>query len=120
MRDKKREKLQRIVNKSVRAMNMNIREDPMWRGRYFARQIDAAFWNFEDGSGVEMRFMLRFFDRKTNKSEDFVFDTFTGGIKFFNWKLFEKMNDFIINSGVWEEDPRPTYDNTPDYRKEHF
>ena len=120
MRNKKREKLQRQVNKKVRNMNLNIHNDPLWKGRYFARQIDAVFCDFEDGSGVEINFVLRFFDRKTKKYKDYIFHTFSGGTKWLNWDLFKFMNEFIINSGVWEENPRPTYDNTPDYRKEHF
>ena len=120
MRDKRREKLQREVNKKVNDFNINIKNDPLWKGRYFARQVDAVFYNFEDGSGVEMKFALRFFDRKKNYFEDYYFNTFSGGVDWLNWKFFESMNSFIINSGVWEEDPRPTYDNTPDFRKEKF
>lgn len=120
MRNKKREKLQRQVNKKVRNMNIDIREDPLWKGRYFAHQIRANFHEFEDGSGVMMNFTLRFFDRKTKKYKDYIFHTFSEGTKWLNWDLFNFMNEFIINSGVWEESPRPTYNNTPDYRKEYF
>ncbi|MDV3428503.1 MAG: hypothetical protein LIR50_16035 [Bacillota bacterium] len=120
MRDKKRKKLQRQVNKKVRELNLNIKNDPLWKGRYFAHQINTAFWNFEDGSGVEMSFVLKYTDRKTGKTKEHNFHTFSGGIKWLDWKLFETMNDFILNSGVWEENPRPSYDNTLDYRKEHF
>ncbi len=120
MRDKKRRKLQRQVNKVVKNMNLDIRNDPLWKGRYFARQVDVAFLNWEDNSGVEMKFALKFMDRKTKQSREYYFDTYTSGAKRLNWELFEAMNDFIINSGVWAENPRPTYDNTLDYRKEHF
>ena len=120
MRNKKREKLQRQVNKKVRNMNLNIREDPLWKGRYFSRQIRANFHDFEDGSGVVMNFTLRFFDRKTKNIKDYSFHTFTDGVDWLNWDFFEAMNEFIIKSGVWEENPRPTYENSPNYRKEHF
>ena len=120
MRNKRREKLQRQVNKKVKNMNIDVRKDPLWKGRYFARQIRANFHEFEDGSGVMMNFALRFFDRKTKNFKDYYFHTFTGGVDWLNWDFFEAMNEFIINSGVWEESPRPTYNNTPDYRKEHF
>lgn len=120
MRDKKRRKLQRDVNKKVRNLNLNIRNDPLWKGRYFARQIEAMFYDFEDGSGINIVFTLRYTDRKTGKTKDFSFSSYSGGTHWLGWDFFETMNDFIINSGVWEENPRPTYENTPDYRKEHF
>ena len=117
MRDKKRKKLQKEVNKVIKSMNFAIKNDPLWKGRYYAKQINAVFKNFYDGSGIEMKFVLRFIDRKTSKNKDFYFDTFTGGVRFLHWELFDTMNNFIINSGVWNENPRPTYDNTPDYRR---
>ena len=120
MRDKRRRKLQRDVNKKVRNLNLNIRNDPLWKGRYFARQIKASFYDFEDGSGTNIVFILRYTDRKMGKTKDFSFDSYSGGTRWLGWDFFKTMNDFIINSGVWEENPRPTYDNTPDYRKEHF
>ena len=120
MRDKKRKKLQKQVNRIVKNINLGIKNDPLWKGRYFIRQINATFWNFEDGSGIEMEFMLRAHDRKTNQTEDKIFNTFSGSAYWLNWDFFNFINDFILNSGAWEENPRPTYDNTPDYRKEHF
>ena len=57
-----------------------------------------------------------FHDKKTHK-------TYITDVKFGNdwlfWdghKLWREMNDFILDSGVWEENPRPTYENTPDFR----
>ena len=58
MRDKKRKKLQKEVNKIVKNMNLAIKNDPLWKGRYYARQISAIFENFYDGSGIEMKFIL--------------------------------------------------------------
>ena len=34
MKDKQRKKAQRKINKLVRALNQNIREDNLWRGRF--------------------------------------------------------------------------------------
>ena len=120
MRDKRKRKLQKEVNKKVRNLNLNIKNDPLWKGRYFARQVKAKFFDFEDGSGVTIQFVLRYTDRKTGETKNFYFDSYSGGTRWLSWEFFETMNDFIIKSGVWEENPRPTYDNTPDYRKEHF
>lgn len=120
MRDKRKRKLQRGVNKEVKNLNLNIRNDSLWKGRYFAHQIKAKFYDFKDGSGTNIIFTLRYTDRKTGKTKDFYFDSYSGGTRWLGWKFFETMNDFIINSGVWEENPRPTYENTPDYRKERF
>ena len=56
------------------------------------------------------------YDKKTHK-------TYLTNIKSANdwlfahgYKLWREMNDFILDSGVWEENPRPTYENTSDFR----
>ena len=50
-----RKKHQRRINKYVRAMNKNIANDDLWRGRFVTRQVDSpTFYTYEDGSGAEL------------------------------------------------------------------
>ena len=55
MRDKKRKKLQKEVNKVIKDMNFAIKNEPLQKGRYYARQINAIIKNFYDDSGIKMK-----------------------------------------------------------------
>lgn len=108
---------QRAINKSMRVLNKNIENDPLWKGRYCVRQY-RGWWkpDWEEQNYYIFYVQFIFYDKKTHK-------TYLTGIKSANdWlfgyghKLWLEMNDFILESGVWEENPRPTYENTPDFR----
>lgn len=97
MRDKQRKKAQAKINKSVRALNKNIINDNLWRGRFIIRQIDACWDRFEDGSGGELRVWLEIRDLKTGLYMGFSVDNYGTG-----WRLWENCNKFIAEySGVW-------------------
>lgn len=107
MRDKNWKRLQKKVNKVVRAMNQNVYNDDLWLGRFYAHQIKASYWKFEDGSGGELQVWLEFVDRKTGKTKLETIDTL-GNERFLAADVYWKMNDFITEYiKVWEtEDPR--------------
>ena len=99
MRDKQRKKAQKKINKSVRVLNKNIKNDSLWRGRFVVRQTDA-YWNrFEDGSGGELNVRLEIRDLKTGLYMGFFVDNYGTG-----WKLWENGNKFIAEySGAWND-----------------
>ena len=112
---KRRKKHQRAINHLLKNINNNIKNDPLWKGRYCVRQVAAQWYEYEDKSGAELWVRLRFYDKKTNNTYD-VADTVNHWCSFNGYHLFMEINQFIIDSGVWQEEPHPTYENTPDYR----
>lgn len=98
MRDKQRKKAQSKINHNVRAMNKNLQNDDLWRGRFYVHQTDAYWDRFEDGSGGELRVWLEIRDKKTGLYHGFMIDNYDRG-----WHLWEKVNDFIVSkSSVWD------------------
>ena len=114
----KRKVHQRAINKIVRNLNQTIEQDELWKGRYCVRQYKSWWISYQEEPTYHfLCTQFIFYDKKTNK-------TFVTDIKSVNtwmflhgFKLWQAMNDFIINSGVWEEDPRPTRENTQNFRK---
>ena len=97
MKNRMRKREQRKINHYVRMLNKNIFNDNLWRGRFIVHQIQG-FWNaFDDGSGGILMVVLEIRDLKTGLYQDFIIDNYDKG-----WKLFEKVNRFIVEySGVW-------------------
>ena len=60
-----RKKQQRLLNAFVKSANKMIRDDFLWRSRFFIRQVQASFSYFSDGSGAELFVVLRVYDKKT-------------------------------------------------------
>lgn len=113
---KRVQKIQRKINKKVKAMNKSIETDDLWLGRFYARQKSRKAYQYEDKSGYCVFVTITIFDKKTGFSKDFRFDHYD--ILFGGWKLWEAMNNFIIEDcKVWEEDPRPSLKTAIDYRK---
>lgn len=112
-----RKKQQRKINRLIRKMNKNIENDPLWKGRFCARQILTPEWTvYEDKSGAELFVQFLFIDKKTEK----VFHCADSVSSWCHWggsKLWEKMNWFITEyCRIWyDEDPRPTIYNAVDY-----
>lgn len=101
-RSLKRKKHQQAVNKVVRRLNKNIREDEAWLGRFEARQIHAEFEVFDDKSGAMLIIYFEFIDKKTRRAKLFVFEE----SQFFDYHLWEAMNKFIteyIRTSAWRE-----------------
>jgi len=97
MKNKIRKHEQRKINHYVRMLNKNILNDNLWRGRFIVRQIQDFWEAFDDGSGGVLTVVLEIRDLKTGVYQGFFIDNFDKG-----WKLFEKVNKFIVEySGVW-------------------
>ena len=98
MKNKERKKAQRKINKLVRALNTNVREDNLWKGRFIFRQTDAYWRPFDDDSGGVLRVWIEARDLKTGKYYGFYTDNYDTG-----WRLWSYANKFIVDySGVWE------------------
>ena len=109
-----RKRHQRAINKAIRDMNKNIENDNLWKGRFYCRQIYSPHWErYEDRSGGIMYVNVEFCDKKTQKRWIQLFNT--NDIQ--GWKFWSAMNDFIVKHiDVWNEEPRPSIENAPDYR----
>lgn len=58
-------KRQRKVNRYIRAINKNIAEDNIWKGRFAFKQIDRSWYVFEDGSGAILTVYVEAYDKAT-------------------------------------------------------
>lgn len=115
MKDKMRKQYQREFNKRIRALNKNITEDNLWRGRFVFLQKDAHWWKFSDNSGGELIVFVRGYDKKTGYYKDFRIE-FAPWLSSAGYKLWEMANKFIAeDSGVWNEEPRISVKTAPDY-----
>lgn len=121
-----RKKHQRRMNRYVRALNENIANDDLWRGRFVIRQVDnPGFYVYPDKSGAEMPHVhLVITDLKTGERYD-KWDTDNGWCHFNGGHIWEFANYAITERfDVWSKtnDPRkhrddPMYDfNNPKVR----
>ena len=63
---KKRKIHQRYINKYVRLMNKNLRNDPLWKGRFVVSQIESpSFFVYPDKSGADYYVTLQILDCET-------------------------------------------------------
>jgi hypothetical protein len=109
---KLRKRAQKQINRHTRALNKNLLEDNLWRGRFYVHQVDANWEEFEDGSGGELRCWIEIRDKKTGLYHGFVISNYGTG-----WKLFEESNNFIVqDSGVWD-DINAVKNDTTDWTK---
>ncbi|MCC8068811.1 MAG: hypothetical protein LIO71_03545 [Ruminococcus sp.] len=108
MRDKHQKKLQKDINKVVKAMNENVYNDNLWLGRFYGHQIKADYYKFEDGSGGILTTWIELVDRKTNLTKVIKLSHHGGVINFVSYDMWMAMNTFITEDcAVWEkEDPR--------------
>lgn len=104
-----RKKHQRRMNQYVRAINKNIENDDLWRGRFYVRQVDSPyFYVYEDKSGASLEHIhLVITDRKTGKTVD-GWDSMNGWCHFNGSRLWRFVNDAIVEIfDVWHENPDP-------------
>ena len=67
---------QKKVNKWVRAFNKNLREDELWRGRFYVHQERIYHYHtFDDGSGGILGIAFSLNDRKPECQRKFTFLT---------------------------------------------
>lgn len=100
---------QRAINRVVRALNRNVYNDDVWRGRFVMRQTGSPqMYRFEDGSGsILMRVTLICLDKltgntytETRSDQDWLFGNGS--------KVWQMMNTAIIEKfDVWGEDINP-------------
>lgn len=115
---KLRKKYQRKLNKLIKLMNENIKNDSLWRGRFYARQIQYFWYPFEDNSSGVLTAIIRFYDKKTGKTQDIPIEYFGHGY-FVPDHVWRAMNDFIVDyCNVWQTEDRDSlYNDTTDYSK---
>lgn len=109
-----RKKIQRCLNSHVKRCNKNIKDDFLWRERFFIRQVEYASFNkFEDNSGGELFVTLRFYDKKTMKYIDTV--GYASNLCFGHGSVYYLMNKVITEKfDTWKDnDP---YEDRIDYR----
>ena len=104
---KNRKRHQRAMNELIRKINQNVKNDDLWSGRFYIRQIAARWYEYEDKSGAELLVILRFIDKKTG----FYWET-AGTVNYWRWgnggHLAFAMNDFILKqTKFWESDLIP-------------
>ena len=96
---------QRKLNRGVRALNKNIANDSLWKGRFVVQQLWTDFNLYEDHSGGYLFARLIVIDKKTGKGRLITGDVndLVGPFG----KLFWEVNEFITKDcDVWrEEDP---------------
>lgn len=119
---KNKKRHQREINRLVREVNKSIEKDDLWHGRFCIKQIESPQWHvYEDKSGAEYFVHLKFIDKCTGRywiQADTVNhwrSSFGNG-----WRLWEKMNWFIVNHlDVWNEPLAKTrnYDAWREYNK---
>ena len=113
-RRKMRKKAQHTINKNIRAINRNIEEDNLWRGRFVMRQVNARWSAFEDGSGGELFATILIIDKRTGQTKTVYVDNYD-----YPWYYFQAINNFIVDDcAVWEKEGRDfLYNDKTDYTK---
>ena len=117
-----RKKQQRNMNKYVRAINKNLENDGLWRGRFYVRQVDSpVFYVYEDKSGASLEHIhLVLTDRVTGQTVD-GWDNMNGWCHWNGSRLWRFVNDAIVEKlDIWRNGPNPyEIKNDPkyDYRR---
>lgn len=107
---KRAKKNKRMMNKVMRALNDNILNDNLWRGRFVARMKAFHYKWYEDGSGISCRYAYEFKDLKTGHTRIYYFDGLDV-LPLFQVHIYHTMNHFIVEEcDVWRVDK-----NSPDY-----
>ena len=97
-----KKKHKRKIVKNIRAMNDNIRLDPLWKGR-FVIKCDAIYYgSYEDGCGNYTRAFCTIYDTKkgfySNSSFNYIDFTLGNGYRFWIW-----VNEFVNNCTIGED-----------------
>jgi hypothetical protein len=119
---KNKKRHQRTLNKLIRDVNKAIEQDNLWYGRFYIKQVESPQWHvYEDKSGAEYFVHLKFIDKCTGRywiqaeTVNHWRGSFGNG-----WRLWDKMNWFIVNYlDVWKEDfaRERNYNAWRDYNK---
>ena len=113
-----RKKHQRRMNRFVRAINKNIANDDLWRGRFVVKQVGTPhFYIYEDKSGAELQNVhLVITDLKTG-TQVHGWNSGNGWCHFGGSDLWRFVNDAIVEKfDVWrKEDDLYKCKEDPDY-----
>lgn len=115
MRKGLRKKYQKQLTRTLRKTNKTIRNDDLWRGRFYLMQRSSDWHEFEDGSGGYIMATIRAYDHKTGKYLDH-FMNYAPYLTIERLDLLVFLNRFIIDHvDAWhKDDPRS---DTTDYRQ---
>lgn len=104
---KNRKKHQRRINRYMRLLNENIKNDELWKGRFYIRQQSADWVSYVDHSGNELYVRLLLVDKLTGQTA-LIGDTVNHYNMYNGGHLWHEMNKFIVETcAVWEKEPRP-------------
>jgi hypothetical protein len=107
---------QQKINKIIKAINQNIANDNLWKGRFIAHQIDRTTGVWNDQSGTYIYPVILFYDKKTGITNISYMD-YAGGA-FFGSRVWKAMNDFICDEvDVWKDGRAAVYDDKTDWNK---
>lgn len=101
---KYRRKHQRALNRLMRQVNRNIKEDTLWRGRFVVRSGKNDFYKYFDNSGYELYVELIYRDKKTGMEwhRHHTLDRYRFCQGALIWR---EMNDFIVEVvDVWQKE----------------
>ena len=115
MKRKMRKRYQRALNRDIKALNKNIAQDNLWKGRFYFFQ-KAAYWEeFDDGSGGLLRVYIRGYDKATGYYRDYPLE-YAPFLSFNQYDIWMLGNDFITEGvKVWDENPRPSVETAKDW-----
>lgn len=88
--------LKRKIISRIKKMNKNLRDDPMWLGRFYVWCDDIFYGTYTDGSGDYAIVYLTIYDKKTklmnsHRFEDLDFTMFYG------YNFWEWVNNFVCD-----------------------
>ena len=98
-RSKEFKKMKRRVNAHIRALNRQLKED-VFGERFYCRSAQMKIHTYFDGSWTIFH-NLEFIDRKTAEVR-MMYNVSDWEFRH-SWKIFETMNNLIIESDFWED-----------------
>ena len=115
MKDRKKQKAKRKINRIIRSWNRSLAEDELWLGRFYIHNYATHIHRYGDNSGTYAYIELVIIDKKTGLYKKGQFNN----NELETWKIFNFINNFIVDDvDVWNENPSPRDNNfKKDYRK---
>lgn len=101
-KSKRLKKIQRDINKQIRAINSNVLYDQLWKGRFIIYQVDRYFRRC--GEDYSILYKLRFVDLMTGRSKVSWFYEF----EIMSSKMWFEFNNYVCNCR--EETERDGFD----------
>ena len=96
MKWKMRKRYQRALNRDIKALNKNIAQDNLWRGRFYFFQKMMWWEEFEDGSGGILHAFIRGYDKATGYYRDYSLE-YAPFLSFNQYHIWRMGNDFITD-----------------------